>query len=74
MRGNNNMPLGLGGSHDCSRPSGRMTGIRSWMWATASFAFVVRTAKLIGFFSAVSNSVSRARRCLPSRRARPFSA
>jgi hypothetical protein len=25
---------------------GRMTGMRSWMWATASFALVVRMAKL----------------------------
>jgi hypothetical protein len=33
-----------------------MTGIRSWTWATASFALVVSIAKFTGFFSAVSNS------------------
>jgi hypothetical protein len=53
MRGNMNMPVGLGGSQDFSLPSGRITGIRSWMWVTTSFALVVRMAKLTGFFSAV---------------------
>ena len=52
MRGNMKMPVGFGGNHDFSLPSGSITGMRSWMWATASFALVVRMAKLTGFANA----------------------
>src|SRR5262249_23598488 len=48
---------GLGASHSFSRPSGRTTGMRSWMWLTASFALVVRIAKLTGLLSAVAKVV-----------------
>ena len=50
MRGNMNMAVGLDGSYDSSRPRGRMTVVD----VAASFALVVRMAKLTGFLSAVS--------------------
>ena len=46
------MPDGLGGSQLFSRPSGRMTGMRSWIGCMISFAVVVRMAKDTTVFSA----------------------
>ena len=53
--GKMNMPDGFGGSQFFSRPSGRMTGIRSWIGRMSSFAAVVRMAKVTVVFSASPN-------------------
>jgi len=51
------MPVGLGGSHGLLADERQDNEYAVVTWATASFALVVRMAKLTGYFSAESNPV-----------------